>query len=202
LFDKYSIWTHTKNMTNRCFIIGGGPSIKDVDLNLIKKEYIYGVNEAFKLGDWIDTWVFGDSDIFKRNQKAINAWPNKIASCASAAKRHKKIEYYDRCKIHALCMEPNKLSWPSMGANSGAAAINLAIKKGFDEIILLGFDMKQVNGQNNYHNYYTNIVREDAYIRFNEAFEAMAKEIKVKVINANPDSALNCFPKANLKDLL
>lgn len=191
----------------KCFIIGGGPSVNDLNLGLIKKEYIIGVNEAYRFGSMVDLWIFSDSDIFKTHQKDINEWPNKIASCAAAAKRHKKIQYYERCRVHAVCTEKGKLSFPSQGANSGATAINLAIREGFDEIILLGYDMQQRQGKNNFHNYYTNDVRPDAYIRFNTVFEAMAKEIEqnfshIKVINANPDSALNCFPKAKFLDLI
>ena len=192
---------------NRCFIIGGGPSVSDLNLNLIKKEYVIALNEAFRFEDIADLWFFSDSDIFKNHKKEIDAWPGKIVSCAAAAKPCKKIEYYERCRVHGLCMEKGKLSFPSMGANSGATAINLAIRKGFDEIILLGYDLKQREGKNNYHDYYKNEVRADAYIRFNEAFISMAKDIKliapnVKIVNANPDSALNCFPKMKFLDTL
>jgi hypothetical protein len=33
-------------------------------------------------------------------------------------------------------------------------------------------------------------------------FEAIAKETDKNIINANPNSALTCFPKIELKDIL
>ncbi len=187
---------------NRCFILGGGPSLKDVDLSLIKNEYVIAVNEAHRLGTWIKIWMFCDGDIFKNHREDIEKWPNRIVSCSKATQHHKKIEYYQRCKKHMICFEPGKLAFPSGMANSGATAINLAIREGFDNIVLLGFDMKTVNGKHHYHDYYKKQPRDDAYSRFMLHFEAIAKETDVTILNANPDSALNCFPKVELKDIL
>jgi hypothetical protein len=187
----------------RCFILGGGPSLKDVDLSLIKNEYIIGINEAFRLGTFINTWLFCDSSFYKNHREDIQKWPNSIVSCAGAAKNNKKVEYYQRCKKHIICFEPGKLAFPNGMANSGATAINLAIREGFNTIILLGFDMQFVNGKANYHDYYKKKnSRQDIYNRFMLHFEAIAKETDKTIINATPNSALNCFPKIELEDLL
>lgn len=187
---------------NRCFIIGGGPSIARMDLSPIKQEFVIATNEAFRLGKWISLWFFSDSDIFKNHRQDIEKWPNRIVSCSGAAKNNKKIEYYQRCKQHMICFEPSKLAFPSGMANSGATAINLAIREGFDTIVLLGFDMKAVDGRHHYHDYYKKSPREDAYSRFMLHFEAIAEETDKTILNATPDSALNCFPKIVLKDIL
>ncbi len=189
-------------MSKRCFIIGGGPSINDMDLTPIKKEFVIGVNEAFRLGKWIDLWFFADSDIFKNHRQDIEKWPNRIVSCSGAAKNNKKIEYYHRCKQHKICFEHDKLAFPNGMANSGATAINLAIREGFDTIILLGFDMKTANGKHHYHNYYKKTPRHDAYDRFMLHLECIAEETDKTILNATPDSALKCFPKVNLQDIL
>lgn len=186
----------------RCFIIGGGPSINNVNFDLIKDEFCIGLNQAYKLGTWIDVWLFVDSDIFRNNRNAINKWPNRIVSCAKVAKPHKKVEYFDRCRQHVLCDCPKKLSFPSSGANAGATAINFAVREGFEEIILLGYDMKMVDGQANYHNDYKKQAMPEAYVKFIKVFEEMSRVLKVRVINANPDSALSCFPKRTLESIL
>lgn len=187
----------------RCFILGGGPSLKDVDLSLIKNEYIIALNEAYRFGKFADTWFFADSGFYKNHREAISKWPNRIVSCSGAAKNDKKVEYYQRCKKHMICFEPGKLAFPNGMANSGGTAINLAIREGFDTIILLGFDMQFVDGRANYHDYYKKKnPRQDIYNRFMLHFEAIAKETDKTIINANPNSALTCFPKIELKDIL
>jgi len=52
-----------------CFILGGGPSLKDVDMSRLKGHRVIAVNNAFKLADWIDVMFFGDPRWLKsRNQ--------------------------------------------------------------------------------------------------------------------------------------
>jgi hypothetical protein len=188
--------------SKRCFIIGGGPSINSVNLDLIKDEYVIGVNEAVRLGTWIDLWFFADSDIYKAHRNDIGKWPNRIVTCAGAAKWDKRVEYYYRCRNHVICYEKKHLAFPQEGANSGATALTLAIREGFETIVLLGFDMKTTNGVHHYHSYYSRMPRDDAYDRFRKHFEDIAKETTCNIINANPDSALDCFPKMKLEDIL
>ena len=42
------------------FILGGGPSLKDADLDLIHDRRVIGVNNAYQLGSWVDVCWFGD----------------------------------------------------------------------------------------------------------------------------------------------
>jgi len=189
-------------MDDTCFIIGGGPSVSKTNLKLLHKKFVIGVNTAFLFGSWIDIWFFGDSDIYKDYRFHINDWPNRIVSCASAAKRDKRIEYLQRCARHAICMEEGHISFYEKGANSGASAINLAIREGFNKIVLVGFDMRIVDGQHHYHNLYRTEPNEGAYARFMGHFKAISEETTAEIINATPDSALPFFPFRNLEDLV
>ena len=42
------------------FIVGGGPSINGTNLDLIKKYKVIGINNAYKMGGWVDICWFGD----------------------------------------------------------------------------------------------------------------------------------------------
>lgn len=187
----------------KAFIIGGGPSIKETNLDLVKDRYVIGVNAAFRLGTWVNVCFFGDNRFYQNQISYLEKWPNRIVSCAPKAKNNKKIEYLKRCQKHPLCTERDKIYFPSRGANSGAAAINLAIREGAKEVILLGFDMQTVNGQHNYHKYHNHNPNDKVYDRFIQSFENIAKELKnVKVYNATPGSKLKCFPKVDLNEII
>jgi len=80
------------------------------------------------------------------------------------------------------------------GDNSGFQAVNLAILFGCTRIILTGFDMR---GENKVRPH------GDHYERFAKFFDKAAQALEgVEIINATPNSALNCFPKMELKDAL
>lgn len=188
-----------ENMPNRCFIIGGGPSINDIDLSKIKKEFVIGINAAYKLGDFIDIWFFADTKFYNNNKEATTKWKNRIVSLSPKTKNIKKIEYYPRYREGPLSPFPDKIGFPSKGANSGASAIDLAIKEGFKEIILLGYDMKVVNGRHNFHNDYKNNPVETIYNKFSKVFDDMLPlPDGITVLNANPNSNLHTFPKITL----
>jgi hypothetical protein len=190
---------------DKVFIIGGGPSIKDTNLDLIKDYPVIGTNAAYTLGNWVDICTFIDGHFYTWNQKELDAWPNRIITCNPNFKNHKKIEYLKKCEQHAMCWNPNKLPCPDKGKNVGSTAIALAAKLGAKKIILLGYDMKVKGGQHNYHKKHRHVPRNDVYYRFLIHFKALAAELKntdIQVLNATPDSALSLFPKVSLKEAL
>ncbi len=92
------------------------------------------------------------------------------------------------------------------GSNSGYQAINLAVHLGAKRIILLGYDMRQDGGRNNWHDEARPLASPDVYKQsmlphFDTLVEPL-RERGVEVINATPDSALECFPKISLEDAL
>ena len=42
------------------FILGGGPSLNEANLDLIHDRRVIGVNNAYQLGSWVDVCWFGD----------------------------------------------------------------------------------------------------------------------------------------------
>ena len=43
-----------------CFLLGGGPSLHEVDVNRLRGRRVIAINQGYKLGDWIDVLFFGD----------------------------------------------------------------------------------------------------------------------------------------------
>lgn len=44
----------------QCFILGGGPSLTVEQVESLRGRRVIAVNQAYKLGDWIDVLFFGD----------------------------------------------------------------------------------------------------------------------------------------------
>jgi hypothetical protein len=87
------------------------------------------------------------------------------------------------------------------GSNSGFQAVNLAILFGATRIILVGFDMRVVDGKRHFFGDHAAPLRNTPdYKPFIQAFERAAKKLPkhIQIINCTPQSALTCFP---MKDL-
>lgn len=187
---------------SRCFIIGGGPSLKGFDFSQLKGELTIGVNRAYEF--------YPDCDIMFAIDKELYGW---ITSGKLGREAKDKFERFKGLKVwlgetvpDVFLLRNRGLSGLSKrmadglctGNNSGYAALNLAIILGANPIYLLGFDMKGdgQGGQKWFHDGYPQKQSESVYDRFNEHFEEAAPEIKgmgVRVVNLNPDSALKCF---------
>jgi len=213
----------------QCIIIGGGPSIveqfnipADVVQSVYKKqcspdvyspymkaihnEHVIAVNMAFKLGPWVDMLFFGDKGFFKRTQEEIFAFKGLRATCARGV-----TEYGGRIKVleqnkkkRGIEFSPTSICW---NFNSGSAAINLAVHLGVKKIILLGFDM-QVDKQKNqhWHKFYQgNKKTVGGTMNMHlKSFPIIAEDLKgkVEVINASPNSRIECFPKMSIEEAL
>jgi hypothetical protein len=87
------------------------------------------------------------------------------------------------------------------GNCSGFQAINLAILFGATRIILVGFDMRVVNGQRHFFgDHPAPLGNACQYEHFLPAFEAAARTLPrhISIVNCTPGSALKCFPMASL----
>ena len=93
-----------------------------------------------------------------------------------------------------------RLGWLRHGSNSGAAAIHLAAQLGARRIVLLGFDQRQVDGQEHFFGLHPRAISRHGspFELWARSFALLADELRkldVEVLNATPNSALTCFPR-------
>jgi hypothetical protein len=192
------------------------PSVYSPFMEAIHDKHVIGVNMAYRIGDWIDMVVFGDGGFFLYEQNNLAIFPGLKVSCHPDARSEIWVKYLSRdtSKPNGLSGNPTMVSW---NGNSGAAAINVAVHTGAARIILLGFDLNVIpNKTQHWHDLYKRgtinsndqrRIRKVAatFERHLSGFPVIAEDAKklgVEIINANPDSAINCFPKFTVKELL
>lgn len=91
------------------------------------------------------------------------------------------------------------------GNNSGFQAINLAILMGARRLVLVGFDMRLVEGKRHFFgDHPQGLVNRVDYRNFAPHFQVAARAMPpgVVIINATPGSALKCFPMLPLAEAL
>ncbi len=95
----------------------------------------------------------------------------------------------------------------SLGMNSGFQALDIVIKHGAKNIILLGYDMKLADdGKRHYFgDYPPNCNLSSNYNLWMPYYETAAQQVKergIRVINSTPNSALICFEMLPLTEAL
>ena len=196
----------------RCFIIGGGESLRGFDFSKLKNELVIGVNRAYEvmpctinyamdnnLYHWITKGRLGQKAKKRfRDFKGIPVWVDSAG--------------YDYPQgifiLNKLGSQKNNFSMKDgirSGTNAGFGALNLAVCLGANPIYLLGFDMEGKDGKQAWwHDGYPDNQNDKIYDGFILNFKRIAPKLKEKgtrVINLNPESKLKCFDFGEFKDI-
>lgn len=191
-----------------CFILGGGSSLRGFDASILRgRGRVIGIKEAgLTMAPWCDAlywadkfWCDGDSK-HPANGPRLHLHKGKFKITrgpVSNAKGH-DVKVLISDQKGGLSTDPTKIG----GVCSGGNSINLAYLFGCDPIVLLGFDMKG----DNWDGRPRRAQKDKAYEqRFMPAIARMAAPLQqhgVTVLNATPGSALGCFPKITLEEVL
>lgn len=89
--------------------------------------------------------------------------------------------------------------------NSGAAAVSLAAHMGAQRIVMLGFDCQHTGGKTHWHGSHPKGLGDAGSVdKWCKSFADLAKDLRgrVEVVNASRATALDCFERVNLEDVL
>lgn len=209
--NKNKYWTPPRLWEGgTAYIIGGGPSVKEEDLSIIKNKRIIGVNDAYKLGPWVDICWFGDWKWWVWNRKDIKAnYKGLVVTCCNSNKMmgdpraadDTRIKIMKRAGKHGILKAANLIAWNFC---SGSSAINFAYHLGVKRIVLIGFDMQRVNGAKNWHDYHhRENFDEGSYLRYLRVYQHIARDARLldlEIINTSMVSKIDHFPKMSLGD--
>lgn len=198
-------WTIPKIWQNStAIVLGGGVSVGAVDLTLLEGHRVLAVNNAFELGPW-DAMFFGDSKWHRwdHNREGLKNFTGLKVTSNVELDGVGGVKSVLRGRKGGVSDDPTRMMW---GVSSGLAAISLAYQFGSLRILLLGFDMRRIDGKDNYHDFHERTIKESLYRRrFIPQFKHVAPQLKergVEVINCTPESALDMFPIRPLEEVL
>lgn len=186
----------------RCFVIGGGPSVNDFDIKALEGEHTIAVNMAFRLLK---------PEIVYATDARLWGWVERNETGANDK------EEFEACGAIKVWSDLNNIPLPedivlapavaggkistslndgvAAGTNSGFGALNLAMLLGAKEIYLIGFDF--YGGR--WHAGYPepsdagNAFHLQCYQENEAEFKEWMKKTGNKIIQLNPESKLNFF---------
>ena len=183
-------------------------------LSPIHGKHVIGVNNAYRIGVWIDAMFFGDGAWYVVHRELLAKFPGLKVTCHIRFLKKKGtegIKYLAKDKNHkyGISNNPTTVCWNS---NSGGAAISMAAHFGVKRIILLGFDMALDGGAvSHWHGSHGPLGRgkkktkPPPFPRHLRGFEMIAKDAKergIEILNASPNSAIVELPKVSVEDVL
>ena len=187
------------------FILGGGPSLAQVDASRLVGQKAIAVNTAFKYFPQSPVMYFMDCHWLDRNWQELRKFRGLRVSSCPKTKELAWILFLDHNYATRYGLD-DRPGFIARANNSGCGAVALGHKLGAKRAILLGFDMRVVDGQHNFHTEHTRKVAESLYrTQFMKGFEKLkvaADAAGYDILNATPDSALECFPQISLDEVL
>lgn len=190
------------------YLIGGGPSLRGFDFNQLIPRNTIGCNHAFLLGPAIcKVCIFGDFKFWAHYSMALAEFAGWVASPKHTDTHQADWIHFFPRQYDGLATD--KLAW---NANTGAAAINLALILGAKRIYLLGYDctMDYANRSkpesSHWHDQRIEVPQAQHYARFAQGFCQVADALPIvfpgrQVFNVSEGSSkLECFPIVNFSD--
>lgn len=197
------------NWRNRtAYLIGGGPSLRGFDLARLNGETIVAVNDAINS-------LPNSAALFSIDYKWIQNRKTEIEAFAGerylAVAEDYQFENAPQATYLLRVRERTGLSENAGriymgGGNSGFGAFNVAFLMGFKRIVLLGYDFRAAN-QHWYESYSWNAGNNgnsQMYLKWAQQFAYALPQLRrhsVEVLNASPNSAIDCFKKISLNEL-
>jgi hypothetical protein len=193
-----------------CLIIGGGPSLNDMDWDEIRSwetkgpgRYTIAVNEACltlhphaSIGYWVDArwynWNRNRMHLCKCKRRMTSAHGQSVdIAGATYVQNDNRKDFYSTDRRYVA------------GRDSGGIAINLAYHCNASALFLIGFDMWDTPAGDETGNFHDkHLLKQEGTPRksyFIPTHTKMAEHIErhnldFKVYNCTPNSALDCWP--------
>lgn len=173
----------------RTFVcIASGPSLTAAQVDYVRgKAVVIAVNDNYRMAPWADHVYACDR----------SWWNNHAATVRETCSGRLWTKSKEAAEKYAL----NHVLLP--GNNSGFQAIHLANRLGAARIILIGYDMQHTGGKAHWFgNHPAGFRNADGVEKWRNAFNRLNTEIPAPIINCTIDTALTCFPRRNLEDVL
>lgn len=185
------------------FVLGAGPSLCVEDVDAIRgRGTVVAVNCAVMLAPWADVLYACDLKWWETYPHLWREFAGERVSCqpecAARGVRVVRKELGDGLGVNGI----------RTGSNGGHQAINLAALRGATSIVLLGFDQQHTGGRAHFHPDHPGGMSNfppQIHQQCITAFGALASDAQargIRIINASRQTALRCFERMSLPDVI
>ena len=184
-------------------LLGGGPSLTETQVQQAGRFRRVAVNDAYLLAPDADLLWFCDQRWhgWHKARPEYLAFQGPRATLENFQIDEEGLLHFRNDGLTGLCIEPDGVR---TGSNSGYQALNLAVNMGAKRILLLGFDMRVIGGQANWHRNHKLKMPPAIFQRMVGYWRTTVEPLKrlgVEVVNCTSGSALDFFPYRPIEEL-
>lgn len=169
---------------NTFAILATGPSMSQEIADMVRNRCrVIAISDAYQLAPDAEAMVSSDAAWWRAHPEAYYFSGKKF----TAAPDFQNLPGVERFALHS-------------GSNSGLLACHVAVMLGAKKILLLGYDM----GGTHYFGEHPEPLKKTTPQRY-EIFKKQFEHFRprdVEILNCTPNSALRCYPFADLKEQL
>jgi hypothetical protein len=184
------------------FIVGGGPSLRGVDLSVLKGQRVIAINSSYEAVPFADFLIFSDYRWWDHHQSRMGNFSGRIV-CASRTPSDARLLMVKR-KIPPGLDQPNDCLPVQFTSTTGAMA--LAIKLGAKKLVLLGIDGRNdADGKTHHHKSHPWQIVPGWEQKHRTDLEKMVHPLKtlgIQVVLATPSVYEDLWPRVELSNLL
>lgn len=189
------------------FLLAGGPSLTQAVADRVRGLHTIAINSSAARAPWAEVLFFTDNSWFEKRRDLVANWPGLVVSMSRHAKRELPGKILRLKEEVRPDFPPPLTDTIRHGRSSGHRAVSLAIALGAANIILLGYDMRVVDGREHHHDEYAGrprnlAVYEDEFLPSFRGWNDDARRAGSIILNATPGSALKEFPMVDLDEVL
>lgn len=190
-------------------VMASGPSLCADDVRLVRQWRKDGhgkvavVNTTFRMAPWADLLYACDGGWWREYGPEVDQKFTGDLYCYAQYGTRFGAKQVKSAGQRGLTSAPDSVT---TGGNSGHQAIHLVRNLGAKRIILLGFDMAHTFGKSHWHgNHPSGLGNAGSCGGWVKLMRPLAEGLKaegVEVINCSRHTALDCFPRAELAEVL
>jgi hypothetical protein len=190
------------------YVVGGGPSLRNVDLACLKGRRVIVVNSSYQLVPFADYLFFGDQRWWLEHdwRPEMQNFRGQIVTCSTSVS-HLRVHKVNRRLPPEIGLAVENDAVVSQ-RTSTQGAMNLAFHLGVKRIVLVGIDMGRApDGASHHHKPHPwpprpgNVVWDEQLEQLQHIVGPL-KRHGVEVINTSPVSRIEWWPKMSLQAAL
>ena len=202
------VWSVPRDWEGQtAFIIGGGPSVSDENIEALKGRHCIAVNSSYEIAPWSEFLLFGDLPWWHHHSKYLRTFAGKVVTVSASQARDTSAIHLLRCRKvkppPGLSTNPQELV---MQKTTLQGAMNLAVHLGSNRIVLLGADMaRAADGRTHHHKPHARPPKSGCWDEQMQQLRLIAEplsNLNISVINTSMRSRIDWWERKPLTEVL